>query len=1103
MSEDKLRRFVSNFLHETQGASEDTSVDYLIARAKAATTANDIISELSLCGISTNDQSNQFAQSLFKQVPRLHEERTKLKRQKQKEYHQKVMEIEKNKSYKLISFDDSDHDTDSPKKAKKKSKHKHKKDRKHKFVKKRDREHKNTHSHHHDIDEPSRKKRKMTRTEEEELKRLKDQREKQEFEARMRKKDLKRKQKLTEEQLDRLEEDRRRKALQFGDTAQMNRARIISERQYKKKRAEQQLYLYEQRVRDEEDYFGNDALTTKEQEQRVISKKILNIAHEAIANRKDERDGYYIPSAYDRTEEGLLDKKARANVMKGRYREEEDMDTSGHYRHEQEKWEASRIRDALGDVDNEKNHNLVSDPWAKKAEKERDQYDKVDMGEMEEIDFIMETLKEGKDLEKELKEQIEEEDNKKLRTKEARKLSLQEFRKTLPVYKFREELLNAFEAHQIMIIVAATGSGKTTQIPQYIYEERDRFLGGDENTLKIGVTQPRRVAAMSVATRVSQEMDCRVGSTVGYAVRFEDKTTPDTVIKYMTDGMLLRELLLDGTLSSYGVIMIDEAHERTLHTDILFGLLKDMCRSRKDLKLLISSATLEASKFCDFFDNAPQFKVPGRSFQIDTYYLKAPEANYVEAVCISVLQFHVTQALGDILVFLTGQEEIDLCKQSLEQRTRKLGKRIKELIILPIYANLPAEQQIRIFEPTPPNARKVVLATNIAETSLTIDNILYVIDPGFNKQNNYSPRTGMDSLVVTPISKASAEQRAGRAGRTAPGKCFRLYTKDAYMSQMEEMTIPEIQRTNLGNVVLLLKSLGINDLIHFDFMDAPPAETLMRALELLYGLGALNNHGELTMLGRKMAEFPVDPQLSKCLCESPKYKCCKEMLTIASMLSANHQVYYIPKEQDVAAETLHRNFYKLPGGDHYTLLNIYNQWRDDTNYSKNWCEQNFLQFRALNRARDIREQLENLCERVEIDPNVSVYEEYGTKNGDMDESEVNVNEYIGQTLTAGYFFHTAKITNSGQYKTIRFNEEVQIHPSSSLSKSELLPRWVLFHELVLTSSEFMRNVIEIEPIWITNVAPHFYKKGDVEKAQAKMPKNPVKNQRTKPNGHQY
>ena len=522
-----------------------------------------------------------------------------------------------------------------------------------------------------------------------------------------------------------------------------------------------------------------------------------------------------------------------------------------------------------------------------------------------------------------------------------------------------------------------------------------------------------------------------------------------------------------------------------------------MCRARKSLKLIISSATLEASKFCDFFDNAPQYKIPGKVHPIDVYYLKAPEANYVEAVCISVLQFHVTQPLGDILVFLTGQEEIDLCKQSLEQRTRKLGKRIKELIILPIYANLPADQQIRIFEPTPPNARKVVLATNIAETSLTIDNILYVIDPGFNKQNNYSPRTGMDSLVVTPISKASADQRRGRAGRTAPGKCFRLYTKDAYENQMEEMTIPEIQRTNLGNVVLLLKSLGINDLIHFDFMDAPPAETLMRALELLYGLGALNSQGELTTLGRKMAEFPVDPQLSKCLCESPKYKCCKEILTIASMLSANHQIYYIPKEQDTAADTLHRNFYKLPGGDHYTLLNIYNQWRDDTNYSKNWCEQNFLQFRALNRARDVREQLENLCERVEIDPKLSVYDTLSKVNV-MDENDVNINENIGMALTSGFFFHTAKITNNGQYKTIRFNEEVQIHPSSCISKAELLPKWVLFHELVLTSAEFMRNVIEIEPKWITKVAPHFYKSGDVERAQAKMPKNAVKNQRMKP-----
>lgn len=390
-------------------------------------------------------------------------------------------------------------------------------------------------------------------------------------------------------------------------------------------------------------------------------------------------------------------------------------------------------------------------------------------------------------------------------------------------------------------------------------------------------------------------------------------------------SFLFFAVTLTNVVLLFSVVIIDEAHERTLHTDILFGLVKDIARFRPELKLLISSATLDAEKFSGFFDDAPVFRIPGRRFPVDIYYTKAPEADYIDACIVSVLQIHLTQPLpGDILVFLTGQEEIEAVQEALQERSRRIGTKMKELIVVPIYANLPSDLQSKIFEPTPRGARKVVLATNIAETSVTIDGIAYVIDPGFCKQNSYDFRRGMEYLHVVPISKAASNQRAGRAGRTGPGKCFRLYTSWAYQKELEEQPVPEIQRTNLGNVVLMLKSLGIHDLIRFDFLDPPPQEALVMALEQLYALGALNHKGELTKLGRRMAEFPTDPMLAKMLVASEKYQCAEEILTIAAMLSVNAAVFYRPKDKIVHADTARQSFWN-PAGDHLTLLNVYNR----------------------------------------------------------------------------------------------------------------------------------------------------------------------------------
>ena len=561
--------------------------------------------------------------------------------------------------------------------------------------------------------------------------------------------------------------------------------------------------------------------------------------------------------------------------------------------------------------------------------------------------------------------------------------SLKEQREGLPIFALRAELMSAIHDNQILIVIGETGSGKTTQMTQYLLED------GYATTGRIGCTQPRRVAAMSVAKRVSEEVGCQLGREVGYTIRFEDCTSPDTRIKYMTDGMLLRELLLKPDVPDYAVIMLDEAHERTIHTDVLFGLLKGCVSRRKDLKLIVTSATLDAEKFSSYFNDAPIFTIPGRTFPVEVMYTKEPESDYLDAALLTVMQIHLNEPPGDILLFLTGQEEIETSCQVLYERMKALGPKVPELIILPVYSALPSEMQTRIFEPAPAGTRKVVIATNIAETSLTIDGIYYVVDPGFVKQNVYNPKLGMDALVVTPISQAAARQRAGRAGRTGPGKCYRLYTEQAYRNEMLPTTVPEIQRTNLGNTVLTLKAMGINDLLTFDFMDPPPVQTLVAALENLYALGALDDEGLLTKLGRKMAEFPLDPSLSKMLITSVAMGCSEEILTIVSMLSVQN-VFYRPREKQAVADQKRARFHQ-PEGDHLTLLTVYESWKRN-NCSTPWCFENFIQARALRRAQDVRKQLLSIMDRYKLD--------IISCNGHFSK--------VRKAITSGFFSHAAK-----------------------------------------------------------------------------------------------
>ncbi|EEP76040.1 ATP-dependent RNA helicase DHX8 [Uncinocarpus reesii 1704] len=873
--------------------------------------------------------------------------------------------------------------------------------------------------------------------------RQRDLKERDEFAKRLAKKDEERSKKIVEDRSSTKNSDVARRRALAEDAAAREAAmpdlRLRSRQEYLKKREAERLALLRKQVAEETaELRENPTLTRREKEEFAKNRELLRLAEER-SRIDDHRDGYMLPEDYI-TEKGKIDRKRKEEALYKRY---VDRDERGQERFvtEHEEWEIEQTSKA-------------------KAQISRAEF--VDEGDYEyvfddaqKINFIMDSKLEGdrKPLSKEqrlLAQQID--------AAEKKAASIEETRKSLPIYQFREELLQAIADHQIIIIVGETGSGKTTQIPQYLHE-----AGYTKGGMKIGCTQPRRVAAMSVAARVAEEMGVKVGNEVGYAIRFEDATSDKTILKYMTDGLLLKELLTEPDLSQYAALMIDEAHERTVPTDIACGLLKDIAKARPDLKLLISSATIDAQKFQKYFDDAPIFNIPGRRYPVDIHYTSQPEANYLAAAITTVFQIHITQGRGDILVFLTGQEEIEAAEQNLQETARKLGGKVPEMIICPIYANLPSELQTKIFEPTPPGARKVVLATNIAETSLTIDGIVYVIDPGFVKENVFNPRTGMESLVVTPCSRASAGQRAGRAGRVGPGKCFRLYTKWAYHNELEANTTPEIQRTNLSSVVLMLKSLGIDDLLDFDFMDPPPAETLIRALEQLYALGALNDHGELTKIGRQMAEFPTDPMLAKAILAAGKYGCVEEILSIIAMLGEASALFYRPKDKKIHADSARARFTVKDGGDHLSLLNIWNQWVD-SDFSYVWARENFLQQRSLTRARDVRDQLAKLCDRVEVA---------------VSTAGANNLVPIQKAITAGFFPNAARLQRGGDsYWTVKNGQTVYLHPSSTLF--EVNPKWVIYHELVLTSKEYMRSNMPLQPEWLVEVAPHYHKQKDLE-----------------------
>ncbi|KAI0822326.1 P-loop containing nucleoside triphosphate hydrolase protein [Trametes gibbosa] len=804
-----LERYISDNALRFFGLSDRSIVDYVVASASSSKSPEALFAQLNASGLPDSADAHKFAQEVFARVPR----KTKHKKSSDAARRQAEQEAKALRAQKFDFLLDEENNASGSVGVGRGSSKSDRKEKKERHLRKREGD---TREWESDEEEKARKRPRQDdedrsrRDEEEDLnmdmpededvrrerERLEDLKERDAFAERVRDRDKEKTKRIVEDRSSKAsgaaaEAAERRRLADDSDARSraMPSLREHSRQEYLTKRELQQIELLRKEIADDEALFHGMKMTKREKRELERKKELLRLVEERL-KINDKWEGYQLPEDYF-TEQGKIDKKKKENVLYKRYEEAKPKD--GDFTTDVDQWEAAQAKHSTFKVGAMDKQEVVDD------------YEYV-FDESQTIKFVMESTLGGENTmsaaDKLLQQQIQE--------AEMRAKTIDETRKSLPIFQYREQLLEAIKEHQVLIVVAETGSGKTTQLPQYLHE-----AGYTANGQKIGCTQPRRVAAMSVAARVAEEMGTKVGYEVGYSIRFEDCTSDKTVLKYMTDGMLLREFLTEPDLAGYAALVIDEAHERTLSTDILFALVKDIARFRPELRLLISSATMDAEKFSEYFDDAPVFYVPGRR--------STPPSRRVISLSSSLVK----------------------TKLMLPRRTCK--KQPAHLM------------QAKIFEPTPDGARKVVLATNIAETSITIDGVVFVIDPGFVKQNSYNPRTGMSSLVVVPCSRASANQRAGRAGRVGPGKAFRLYTKWAYSNELEENTVPEIQRTNLGMVVLLLKSLGINDLIGFEFMDPPPGETLMRALELLYALGIwlalLPAQGQETARGPSTAEF--------------------------------------------------------------------------------------------------------------------------------------------------------------------------------------------------------------------------------------------------------
>lgn len=641
---------------------------------------------------------------------------------------------------------------------------------------------------------------------------------------------------------------------------------------------------------------------------------------------------------------------------------------------------------------------------------------------------------------------------------------IQRQRRALPITSGRDAIIEHIRNEDVVVILGETGSGKTTQVPQYILEGG---LAGDAGM--IAITQPRRVAATSLADRVANEQEVRLGTQVGYSVRFDEKTSRSTRIKFVTDGMIMRELMSDPLLSKYNVVIVDEAHERTIRTDIFIASLKTIQKQRNHptdedgggksatkgagippLKVIIMSATMDAEKFSKFFDKASIVYVKGRTHPVEIFHTSQHQADYVEAALKTFYQIHTDRPDGDVLIFLPGQEDIESLADTIRSFAKRLPHTAKQVLVCTMFASQPAAQIEKVFKTTPANTRKCILATNIAETSITIPGVVHVIDTGKHKQKRFlagDTGGGFDTLLTRDISQSSAMQRTGRAGRESKGYCYRLYTEAAFKDMARSLE-PEIARVGLASPMLDLLCLDI-ELEKLELLDRPDESNVVFALKALLFLGAIDAQKRITPLGRKMASFPLEPSHARAILASKDHVCTREVLDIISVLSASSKLFMdITEKRDEIAEA--RAKFKHSSGDHLTILNVvrsYEQLASETDSAKKkWCRKHFLNEKSLAEAMAIREQLRQVCTRCEVYWKVSIGE---TVDGDP----------VLRSLAAALILNAAILQPDGTYKQAMGHAKVKIHPGSLLTDKKAPA--IIYDELVYTTQIYARGVSSI------------------------------------------